>query len=337
MRDWTLEYEGYDPAQERLRESLCTLGNGYFATRGADGPGLALEEIRELLDVREEGVCASARSRMLSLVAGRIAETDRRIAELRAFSAHLAGVHAELSGPAPTGACGPDCGCTTTGAPSRGPGACSARPRSPPVRCCCADPLLAVLGGIGVTSAIGALWMPVLAVLAVAAGLGVVVVHGVSVWASLPADRPVVDKRPRSGYVPAKNIAAQTAFGEAVITGNLDALDEIVAPDSIDHDPAPGQMSGAEGYKAMFGELRAAFPDLNVEVEHLVATDDELAFAYSITGTHLGPLMGQPATGKKVSYRGMQISRFDSDGKLVERWGSSDELGMLRQLGLAEM
>ncbi|MET7664722.1 ester cyclase [Streptomyces sp. NPDC005356] len=134
-----------------------------------------------------------------------------------------------------------------------------------------------------------------------------------------------------------KNIAAQTAFGEAVITGNLDALDEIVAPDSIDHDPAPGQMSGAEGYKAMFGELRAAFPDLNVEVEHLVATDDELAFAYSITGTHLGPLMGQPATGKKVSYRGMQISRFDSDGKLVERWGSSDELGMLRQLGLAEM
>ncbi|WP_329320605.1 glycoside hydrolase family 65 protein [Streptomyces sp. NBC_01262] len=32
---WTWIYEGYDPAQERLRESLCTLGNGYFATRGA--------------------------------------------------------------------------------------------------------------------------------------------------------------------------------------------------------------------------------------------------------------------------------------------------------------
>jgi predicted ester cyclase len=59
-----------------------------------------------------------------------------------------------------------------------------------------------------------------------------------------------------------------------------------------------------------------------------------LAFAYTITGTHLGELLGHPATGRKVSYRGMQISRFDSDGKLVERWGSSDELGMLRQLGL---
>ncbi|WP_435270188.1 ester cyclase [Streptomyces sp. 1222.5] len=132
------------------------------------------------------------------------------------------------------------------------------------------------------------------------------------------------------------NIAAQTAFGEAVVAGDLDALDAIVATDSIDHDPAPGQGPGPDGYKAMFGELRSAFPDLHVQVEHLLATDDELAFAYVITGTHLGPLMGRPATGRKVSYRGMQISRFDGDGKLVERWGSSDELGMLRQLGLAE-
>jgi predicted ester cyclase len=130
------------------------------------------------------------------------------------------------------------------------------------------------------------------------------------------------------------NIAAQTAFGEAVVTGNLDALDQVVAPGSVDHDPAPGQGPGPEGYKAMFGELRAAFPDLNVEVEHLLASGDELAFAYTITGTHLGELLGHPPTGRKVSYRGMQISRFDSDGKLVERWGSSDELGMLRQLGL---
>ncbi|MDX3758495.1 glycoside hydrolase family 65 protein [Streptomyces mirabilis] len=35
MSDWTWEYEGYDPSTERLREALCTLGNGYFATRGA--------------------------------------------------------------------------------------------------------------------------------------------------------------------------------------------------------------------------------------------------------------------------------------------------------------
>lgn len=83
--------------------------------------GLALDEIRELLDVREEGVCASVRARMLPLVADRITQTDDRITELRAFSGHLTGVHAELSGPAPAGACGPDCGCTTTGKEAAGP------------------------------------------------------------------------------------------------------------------------------------------------------------------------------------------------------------------------
>lgn len=131
------------------------------------------------------------------------------------------------------------------------------------------------------------------------------------------------------------NIAAQTAFGEAVVSGRLDALDDLVAPDSVDHDPAPGQGPGPEGYKAMFGKIRSAFPDLKLEVEHLVATDDELAFAYTISGTHLGDLDGRAPTGRSVSYRAMQISRFEN-GKLVERWGSSDELGMLRQLGLAD-
>ncbi|MGW0994142.1 heavy metal-responsive transcriptional regulator [Streptomyces sp. NPDC002523] len=83
--------------------------------------GLALEEIRDLLDVREEGVCASVRARMLPLIADRIADTDGRIAQLRSFSAHLAGVHTTLSGPAPEGACGPDCGCTTAGTGPAGP------------------------------------------------------------------------------------------------------------------------------------------------------------------------------------------------------------------------
>ncbi|MFI5756275.1 ester cyclase [Streptomyces sp. NPDC051569] len=128
------------------------------------------------------------------------------------------------------------------------------------------------------------------------------------------------------------NIAAQAAFGSAVTGGDLDAFQEIVAPRSVDHDPAPGQVPGPQGYRDMFAEIRSAFPDLHVEVEHLVATDDELAFAYTIKGTNLGVLMGHSPTGREVSYRGMQISRFE-DGKLVERWGSSDELGMLRQLG----
>ncbi|KOU96377.1 heavy metal-responsive transcriptional regulator [Streptomyces sp. XY533] len=75
--------------------------------------GLTLEDIRDLLDVRDAGVCAAVRERMVPLVADRIADADRRSAELAAFSAHLAEVHRQLSGPAPSGGCGPDCGCTT--------------------------------------------------------------------------------------------------------------------------------------------------------------------------------------------------------------------------------
>lgn len=86
--------------------------------------GLALEEIRELLGVREEGVCGSVRARMLPLIADRIRETDGRIAELRAFSGHLAEAHAELSGPPPAGPCGPECGCTTRPA-AEAPVACT--------------------------------------------------------------------------------------------------------------------------------------------------------------------------------------------------------------------
>lgn len=130
------------------------------------------------------------------------------------------------------------------------------------------------------------------------------------------------------------NIAAQEAFGQAVNSGDFDAFDTLVAPTCVDHDPAPGQAAGPQGYRAMFGELRSAFPDLAVEVVHLTATDDDVAFAYSLTGTHRGTFEGHAPTGRSFTVRGLQISRFE-DGVMVERWGSSDQLGILTQLGLA--
>lgn len=114
-------------------------------------------------------------------------------------------------------------------------------------------------------------------------------------------------------------------FGAAVNSGDLSDLDEVVAADSIDHDPAPGQGPGPQGFRDMFTEMRTAFPDLHVELEHLTATDDDVALAYTVTGTHQGPLMGHEPTGGSISIRGVQLGRF-ADGKLVERWGSSDQL-----------
>ena len=129
------------------------------------------------------------------------------------------------------------------------------------------------------------------------------------------------------------NITAQEAFGEAVNSGDVDVFDDLVAPNSVDHDPAPGQQPGPEGYKAFFTEMRTAFPDLQVDVETMVADDDQVAFAYTLTGTHQGPFQGHEATGRTVKVRGMQISRF-AEGKMTERWGSTDEVGILTQLGL---
>lgn len=131
------------------------------------------------------------------------------------------------------------------------------------------------------------------------------------------------------------NIAAQQAFGEAVNTGTLDAFDDLVAPDSVDHDPAPGQVAGPAGFKAFFTDMRSAFPDLHIDVETLVADDDQVAFAYTLTGTNDGSFQGNEPTGKAIKVRGLQISRF-ADGKMIERWGSSDEAGIMAQLGLLQ-
>jgi steroid delta-isomerase-like uncharacterized protein len=130
-----------------------------------------------------------------------------------------------------------------------------------------------------------------------------------------------------------RNVAVQRAFGEAVNTGDVEAFDRLVAPDAVDHDPAPGQTPGPAGYRAFFTEMRTAFPDLHVEVEHLVADDTSVAFAYTLTGINAGPFMGHAPTGKTIHVRGMQISRFD-DGLMVERWGSTDQLTILTQLGV---
>lgn len=129
------------------------------------------------------------------------------------------------------------------------------------------------------------------------------------------------------------NIEAQKKFGEAINSGDLHKLNALVTPDSVDNDPAPGQGNGPEGYIQFFSTMRSAFPDLKIEVEHMVADEENVAFAYTVSGTHSGKFQGVAPTGKSIKVRGMQISRFE-DGKMVERWGSSDELGILKQIGM---
>lgn len=131
----------------------------------------------------------------------------------------------------------------------------------------------------------------------------------------------------------AANIETTKRMGEAVNKGNLDLLNEVFAPGVKDHDPAPDQGPGPRGFINFFTEFRAAFPDLKIAVEQMVADEDNVSIAYTVTGTQKGPFLGIPATNKKIKARGVQIAKFDNDGKIIERWGSSDQLGILEQIG----
>jgi predicted ester cyclase len=79
--------------------------------------------------------------------------------------------------------------------------------------------------------------------------------------------------------------------------------------------------------------LLAAFPDLQVHVEDLVAEGEKLVTRYSVRGTHKGDLMGIPATGKEISITGTAIDRFEN-GLSVEHWEIIDQLGLMQQLGV---
>ncbi len=122
-------------------------------------------------------------------------------------------------------------------------------------------------------------------------------------------------------------------LNRALKSGNLAELDEVIAPDAVDHNPVPGMRQGLEGIKAAFGEVRLAFPDLAVTVEDVIAEGDKAACRLTTRATHRGTFHGVPASGKQVKQTGIDILRF-AHGKVVERWGEFDTLGLLAQLGL---
>ena len=120
---------------------------------------------------------------------------------------------------------------------------------------------------------------------------------------------------------------------EAWNKGNLAVVDELVAPNFVDHNAPPGLPAGAEGQKAFIKMYREAFPDAHVTIHDLLADGDKVISRWTGSGTHHGTLFGIPATGKKVSIEGITIDRF-SESKIVESWNIFDQLGMTQQIGV---
>jgi steroid delta-isomerase-like uncharacterized protein len=125
------------------------------------------------------------------------------------------------------------------------------------------------------------------------------------------------------------------AFIDALFTeGDLTAVDKYLAEDFLDHDPPFGGENTGEGMRHAGALFRGAFPDWRTTPDLLIAENGLVAEHFSATGTQRGELLGVPATGRTVTLRGINIFRI-RDGRIVERWGRLDELGFLRQLGLA--
>ncbi|HLQ29843.1 MAG TPA: ester cyclase [Ktedonobacteraceae bacterium] len=119
---------------------------------------------------------------------------------------------------------------------------------------------------------------------------------------------------------------------EAWNKGNVDIIDEMMAPDYARYPNGPGKPLNREEQKQRIVAYRKAFPDFHLTIEDLVAEGDKVVFRMTGRGTHRGTFMGTPPGGKQMTISIIDIARF-ADGKIVEHWGNRDDLGMLQQIG----
>ena len=126
---------------------------------------------------------------------------------------------------------------------------------------------------------------------------------------------------------------ARRIFEEVWNQGNLDAIDELLAANFVNHGSPPEIPSNREGFKQFVAMYRAAFPDTHLHVEDQIAEGDRVVTRWSGHGTHQGELMGIPPTNKQVTVTGIGIDRI-AGGQIVESWGEFDQMGMMQQLGV---
>ena len=122
---------------------------------------------------------------------------------------------------------------------------------------------------------------------------------------------------------------------DLINAGDLDAFGELLAEGFIEHEEVPGLAPTKEGVLELFRGYKAAFPDLRMDAEDILASGDKAVARVKATGTQKGEFMGMPASGKSVDIQLIDIMRFDDAGLVCEHWGVMDMLSMLQQLGAA--
>jgi len=119
---------------------------------------------------------------------------------------------------------------------------------------------------------------------------------------------------------------------EEVEKGNVDVIDELLAPDFVDHDLLPDQQPDREGYKLGLSEDHAAFSSLDITIEDQIAEGDKVVTRLTWRGTHdRKKFMNKPPKSKRVESTAIFIHRI-SEGKIKEEWSASDLMERVREL-----
>ena len=141
-------------------------------------------------------------------------------------------------------------------------------------------------------------------------------------------------KKEENTLVNANKQIVQRYFEEVWNKGNLQVLDSLLSPDYLNHTPStPNPAPGPAGLKPIVQAIRRGFPDIHYEIQELIATDSFVVAQVIVTGTNTDSLFGLPPTGKPI--RILQINEEKIiDGKISEHWRVTDELGMMKQLGV---
>jgi steroid delta-isomerase-like uncharacterized protein len=123
-------------------------------------------------------------------------------------------------------------------------------------------------------------------------------------------------------------------FYGLISAGDIEGFGALLADDFVEHEETPGLAPTKDGVVEFFRMYRAAFPDLRMDPEDVLASGDKVVARVRATGTHQGEFMGMPATGKSIDVHGVDIVRFGDDGVAGEHWGVFDVMGMMQQLGV---
>lgn len=121
---------------------------------------------------------------------------------------------------------------------------------------------------------------------------------------------------------------------ELISAGDIDGFGALMAPDFVEHEELPGLTPTKEGVLELFRGYRAAFPDLRMEAEEVIASGATTVARVTASGTQDGEFLGMPPSGRRVEVRLIDIMRFDDAGLVAEHWGVMDMLSMLQQLGV---